>query len=108
MKNAFVLLTAILFLSACKTTEEKQSISPVSLSEDMKGKVTLNARKNTPSGLDRDKVLIVLNGVKMPKSYDFNVLNPKDIKTMNVYKGHYVKEKFDTIAFESAIEIFTK
>ena len=154
MKNAFILLVTIFALSACKTAEEKQAISPVALTEELKAKVILKSgevltvtnrldnikvadiekvtllndnasweifykddkmqlgdlklRKNTTEALDRDKVLIIVDGVKTPKSYDMNTLSPNNIKSINVYKGPTVKEKFNTVEFESVIEIFTK
>lgn len=154
MKNAFILLVTILALSACKTAEEKQAISPVALTEELKAKVILKSgevltvtnrldnikvadiekvtllndnasweifykddkmqlgdlklRKNTTAALDRDKVLIVVDDVKTPKNYDMNSIKPENIKSVNVYKGSSVKEKFNTVEFESVIEIFTK
>ena len=154
MKNAFILLVTIFALSACKTAEEKQAISPVALTEELKAKVILKSgevltvtnrldnikvadiekvtllndnasweifykddnkqvgdlklRKNTTAALDRNKVLVVVDGVKTPKSYDMNTLSPNNIKSINVYKGPSVKEKFNTVEFESVIEIFTK
>jgi hypothetical protein len=154
MKNAFILIAAIIFLSACKTTEEKQAVSPIALSEELKAKVILKngevltvtnrlnninvadiekitllnedasweifykddkmqlgdlkLRKNTSAPIDRNKVLVVVDGVKTLKSYDMNTLSPNSIKSINVYKGSSVKEKFNTVEFESVIEIFTK
>ena len=154
MRNAFILILSVFIFSACKTTEEKQAVSPVSLTEELKANVTLKSgkvltitnrlnninvadiekvtllndnatwevfykddkmqlgdlklRKNTASPIDRDKVLIIVDGVKTPKSYDMNSLKADSIKSINVYKGPSVKEKFNTVEFESVIEIFTK
>lgn len=154
MKNAFILLATIFSLTACKTAEEKQAISPVALTEELKAKVILKSgevltvtnrlnninvadiekvtllnenasweisyndaekkrgnlllRKSSESPIDRDKVLIVVDGVKTPKDYDMNSIKPENIKSINVYKGSSVKEKFNTVEFESVIEIFTK
>jgi hypothetical protein len=154
MKNAFILIATILFLSACKTAEEKQAVSPIALSEELKANVTLKSgkvlqitnrmdnvnvadiekvtllnenasweifykddkmqlgdlklRKNTSAPLDRNKVLVVVDGVKTPKDYNMNSIKPETIKSISVYKGPSVKEKFNTVEFESVIEIFTK
>lgn len=61
------------------------------------------------SPIDRDKVLIVINGEQKDKEFDLNSISADSIQSINVYKGaDKIKEKFNTTAFESVIEIFTK
>lgn len=154
MKNTFILMAGLLFLAACKTTEEKQEIAPISLSENLQARILIKGgkevmitnrmenirvddiekvivlndkatwdflykdketrvgdirlRMKSDSGIDREKILIVVDGVKTPKDFELNSLKTDRIKSVNVYKGASAKEKFNAPEFESVIEIFTK
>ncbi len=155
MRNTFILLAGLFVLSACKTTEEKQQIHPVSLSsQELKARVEfkggkevlitnrldniriadiekitvlddeatweffyrdkerqiggIKLKKKSETAIDRDKILIVIDGVETPKDFDLNSLKTDRIKSINVYKGAKMTEKFNTKEFESVIEIFTK
>ncbi len=154
MKKIILLVTGLFVFTACKTSEEKQEISPISLSKDLKATVVLKSgekltitnqlenikvadiekvtllnsdatwvvsykdsthqygdiklRNKSASSLDRNKTLIVIDGVKKSKEFDLDSIKPDHIKSIQIFKGASVKEKFNTTEFESVIEIFTK
>ncbi|MBZ4035026.1 TonB-dependent receptor plug domain-containing protein [Flavobacterium sp. 17A] len=74
--------------------------------DDTKTKTTTTANSAKKStGL---QLLVVIDGIEMPSSFDMNSIKPDDIESMNVLKGTNATDKYGDKGADGVIEIETK
>ncbi|CAM3712104.1 TonB-dependent receptor plug domain-containing protein [Flavobacterium chungbukense] len=87
-----------------KNGDKKIGIQTINESKDKSKKTEIS---NSPKSKIGNQ-LIVVDGVEMPSSFDYNSIKPDDIESMSVYTGLNATAKYGEKGSNGVIEIETK
>ena len=86
------------------TDTNNNTITRITTNNEGSNIVISNSNKVNYTG----EKLVIVDGVEMPSTFNFDNIKSSDIKSMNVYKGEMATDKFGEKGKNGVIEIITK